>query len=294
MGTGHYQAMVYSNTVSPTAPSGLSFGVSIFPSAIAADTGPGSDPVTGFVSFGGLSAGTLHNCRFEPSSPFPGDFFFQAFSYWKDLTPVGEVLQPIHVPTGSPGGQTWFFLLAPYQTMAPTYITFDYTCDNGTGQILQDFNTLVLSVDSTPGPRVVLGTFFSPTSNLAQINPSTLRVNGFGTMRNVYQGGTVTLVIEDFLVNARPALPVEVDTCIIPIGSGNCSDFDAVTPNEATVDLTDNPGTVDREDIRDYRVRVRGDGTPIPYNVLANRLFAKVVLGNGTMVGASSFAVTTE
>jgi hypothetical protein len=78
---------------------------------------------------------------------------------------------------------------------------------------------------------------------------------------------------------------------MLPLGGVNCmTQFN--TPTQS-LDLTDDAMTPEDEATRDFKVRLKSDGTPIPLSILQTRMFIKAVRPGGSIAGAFSVAICT-
>ena len=257
---------------------------------------PGSEPgrrMDGFVAFQAIGDKTLYNCRVEHEGGAAVDDYFYRYSYWDGYEQVGDLNQPFVVHPGFPSFAIYGVHARKNSPMEE--LRWRFLCDGAESIIIPEINTLLLSA-AEGTPLRGLAAVDPPHPNywvelLSENNGVVRLATAVGAVTG---SGPVTVELSERMERSRPALPVSITGCLVPEGSGSCR------PNQAGpiafAIAEDDPDTrFVFEGARSLIFEIALDpGAEIAPNAATNRLYMVARDGNGTVIAATSIAVTTE
>ena len=214
-------------------------------------------------------------CRIVPPPGLSADFSFRQTDPMTNET-ISVANAPIFIPPGD--SRTFTLSITPSATIAPTELSFGFTCDNApVAAGISGVNTLMLSASSIPTADIIA---LAATNDPGAIN---VPLNGTGafSVATSNQGATASITAR---VSPRPAvLPVNLGICQSDPTTGKC------TADPAPMVTADVPSGATPT----FAIFVGGRNQAIPFDPANNRVSVEFLDAGGVVRGSTSVAVRT-
>jgi hypothetical protein len=255
-------------------PAGPALAAAVLPGSRAVQVGASA---TVFATLIATGTGTATGCSVAPFGGMATDFLYQSTNpVTNELT--GAPNTPVDIPAGSL--RTFLIAFTPTAPFSPRDVQLSFHCANAIdAPVISGVNTLLLNANATATPDIVaLGA--TPSNDGVVRIPGT---NGTGVFAiatsNVGAGGTIIVSAD----TGGATVPVRVSLCQTVPATGAC-----VAPPASTVATQVNPGQTPT-----FTVFIQALGA-VPFDPAVNRVVVTFKTADGTTVGSTSAALSTQ
>ena len=246
----------------------------IFPEGRAVQVG---NLATAFLTVTNTGTTDAVGCTIQPLTPVPGALFIYAPVDTETRALSGPANTPVDIPVEA--AQIFNITFVPSVASEPLDIQFDVTCSNtAASPIGTGLNTLLLSASDPPIPDIVALTS-APKGILVLPSPTSAEAFLIASL-NLGAGDNMTM----FADSGAASLPVVLLVCEFDASQGTC----LADPSPTTT------RTINTGEVTFYAVFAQGQGTAIPPDRVANRIFARWRGSDGIIRGLVSVPVETD
>jgi streptogramin lyase len=216
-------------------------------------------------------------CQVQPATSIPASFFFQTTDPSTNAL-TGTPNTPVSLAPGA--SQSFVLGLTPSAVIAPTEISFNFSCANAPPAVSNiGLNTLLFSASTTPTPDIVA---LAATAN----NDGIVDIPG-ATGTGAFAVATVNLGVSSAITasaNTGAAnLPVTITLCQTVPATGQCM---AAPTASVTTMIANNAEPT-------FAIFVQGNGN-VPFLPDTNRVFVQFQDSGNAIRGLTSVAVRTQ
>ncbi len=223
----------------------------------------------------GTATGTA--CSIAPATTVPATFTYQTTNPANNAA-TGAVNTPVDIGPGV--AQSFVITLTPTAAIAPTAVSFNFTCANSAAATPSTgVNDFLLSASATPVPDVVALAATAKNDGILHIATNTASAAFAVAAANVGATGALTVSAD----TGSTGVPLSLTICQTDPVSGQC-----LAPPAASVNPTINAGGTPT-----FGIFGTGSGA-IPFSPATNRVFVRFKDNTGAVRGTTSVAVETD